>query len=436
MVRNRSAQILKTLAYSIPVFLLACSVISKLGDERPETVPTSISTSASLEGEFATLSPISTPIVTPELGPTQVNTVKIVAVSTNSNRNLAIDSLGRIWEWGTYETGPANSPCKRDEIDCKLLPSLVPGLDQAIAVSTGYEHNLALKKDGTVWAWGHNFMYALGQGTVDSDYHKSPLQVQGLNDVVAISAASNFNLAVKQDGSVWAWGENGSGQVGDGKDSYTPDYGLYEEVPFQVVNIGDVVAVDTGTSHSLGIDRDGTLWSWGNNQLGELGQGTADTDQHPVPKQVTSLGNTVTGIGAGFENSIVIRNNGSVWAWGANFGGQLCDGQMSTQPFPNPLELKPFKGAVQVEMTSMQSLALMPDGTVWTCGILEGAPTLGPGQVPGLDNIVFISGGEDHAVALKKDGSLWAWGFNTTGQLGDGTQKNRSTPGLVLFPKQ
>jgi len=81
-------------------------------------------------------------------------------------------------------------------------------------------------------------------------------------------------------------------------------------------------------------------------------------------------------------------------------------------------------------------LALMPDGTVWACGILEGAPNLTPGQIPGLENVAYISAGEDHAVALKKDGSLWAWGFNTTGQLGDGTQNNRSTPGLVLFPAQ
>ena len=133
----------------------------------------------------------------------------------------------------------------------------------------------------------------------------------------------------------------------------------------------------------------------------------------------------------------MIRNDGSVWAWGANLGGQLCDGQMSMQPFPNPVELKAFKGALQVEMNSMQSLALMPDGTVWACGFLEGAvTTLSPRQVPGLDNVVFISAGEDHAVALKEDGSLWAWGFNTTGQLGDGTQNNRSTPGLVLFPTQ
>jgi alpha-tubulin suppressor-like RCC1 family protein len=436
MNHSRSTQFHKILAYSIPVLFLACSVFSNPGDEKRETATEPTGASPSLEAEIATPVTTSSSSVTPEVEATQGNSVKIVAVSTNSNRNLAIDSQGRVWEWGTYETGPANSPCKRDGIDCKLLPSLVPGLEDAIAVSTGYEHNLALKKDGTVWGWGHNFMYALGQGTVDSDYHKSPLQVHGLKDVVAISASSNFNLAVKQDGSVWAWGENDAGQVGDGKDSYTPDYGLREEVPFQVVNIGDMVAVDTGSTHSLGLGRDGALWSWGNNQLGELGQGTFDTKQHPVPQQVASLGNTVTGIGAGFQNSIVIRNDGSVWAWGADFGGQLCDGQMSMQPFPNPVELKPFKGALQVEMTSMQSLALMPNGTVWACGILEGIPNLTPGQVPGLDNVAYISAGEDHAVALKKDGSLWAWGFNTTGQLGDGTQNSRSTPGLVLFPEQ
>jgi alpha-tubulin suppressor-like RCC1 family protein len=430
MLRSRSAQIHKILAYSIPLLLLACSLFSNLAGEKPPTPPTSPSPGA----EITTQAPDSTPLAGAELESTRVNSVKIVAVSANSNRNLAIDTQGRVWEWGTYETGPANSPCKRDGIDCKLLPSLVPGLDQAIAVSPGYEHNLALKKDGTVWAWGHNYMHALGQGPSNSEYRKSPLQVPGLDGVVAISASSNFNLALKQDGSLWAWGENDAGQVGDGKDSYTPDYGLVEEAPFQVVNIADMVAVDTGSTHSLGLRRDGTLWSWGSNDLGELGQGASDTIQHPFPLQVASLGNTVTALGAGFGNSIVIRNDGSVWGWGANFGGQLCDGQMSTQPFPNPVELSPFKGARQVEMTSMQSMALMPDGTVWACGMLEGAPYLTPAQVPGLKDVIYISGGEDHAVALKKDGSLWAWGFNTTGQLGDGTQTSRSTPGLVIFP--
>jgi alpha-tubulin suppressor-like RCC1 family protein len=433
MHHNRSSQIHKLLAYSIPLSLLACSLFSFLAGEK---LPDSTGALPYPGAETGDQDPRSTPLAGSELESTRANSVIIVAVSANSNRNLAIDSQGRVWEWGTYETGPANSPCKRDGIDCKLLPSLVPGLDQAIAVSPGYEHNLALRKDGTVWAWGHNYMYALGQGTADSEYRKSPIQVPGLNDVVAISASSNFNLAVKRDGSVWAWGENDAGQVGDGKDSYTPDYGLYEKSPFQVVNFADGMAVDTGSTHSLGLRRDGTLWSWGSNDLGELGQGTSDTVQHPVPVQVVGLGNTVTAIGAGFENSIVIRNDGSVWAWGANFGGQLCDGRMSPQPFPDPVELKPFKGARQVEMTSMQSLALMPDGTVWACGILEAAPTLSPSQVPGLQDVIYISGGEDHAVALKKDGSLWAWGFNTTGQLGDGTQNSHSTPGLVLFPAQ
>ena len=198
MVRSRSSQIQKSLAYSIPLFLLACSVFSNFGDEKHATVTELTSTSPSPEIEITTQIPLLTPLATSEEESTQINSVKIVAVSTNSNRNLAIDTQGRVWEWGTYETGPANSPCKRDGIDCKLLPSLVPGLEQALAVSTGYEHNLALKKDGTVWGWGHNFMYALGQGTADSDYRKSPVQVLGLDDVVAISASSNFNLAVKK----------------------------------------------------------------------------------------------------------------------------------------------------------------------------------------------------------------------------------------------
>ena len=360
-------------------------------------------------------------------------TVHIITAAANSNRNLAIDGEGNVWEWGTYETGPANSPCKNPDTDCLLSPSVVTGLTGIVAVSPGYDHNLALRSDGTVWGWGQNETYQLGLGYLDKEYHRTALQVPGLYDVIAISASANFNLALKKDGTVWAWGQNEAGQLGDGKDSYTPDYSLREETPFQVVDLSGVKAIATGTTHSLALRQDGTLWSWGHNQLGELGWGTGDTKQHPIPKQVPDLTDIKT-IAAGFVNSVVIKNDGMVWAWGANFGWQLCTGTQDYVPHA-PVRLQAFDGALMVASSNLQILALMPDGSVQYCGMLESTIGLTPTIMPGIEGVSFISAGEDHIIALKPDGTLWAWGNNNVGQLGDGTMNQRSTVGMIVFNK-
>lgn len=423
---------------------LACALVNSLQGQdtpppsvertvlSPEAVTPVIlepSESQSTQEMIPTLEP------SPALNPTPGSpAIKIVAIHANSNISLAIDDQGQVWQWGGYKVGPANSPCKGGDA-CLLLPTRVPNLSDVVAVSAGFDHRMALRQDGTVWGWGKNEVYQLGQGYGDQEFHAEALPVPGLTDVVAVSAGGNFTLALKQDGTVWAWGMDSAGQLGNGKNSYTPDYPLRQESPGPVINLTGVVAIDTGWHHGIVLRSDGTVWTWGFNQLGELGLGGADTDQHPVPAQVPGL-TAVTTIAGGFTNSIAQKADGSVWVWGGNLGGQLDPTRLgTTQAFPNPVPIAAFSDAVQVDACSTQMVALKADGTVWILGFGEiGSPmAFQPGQTP-LKNIVAISCAEDHLLALDQAGVVWAWGNNNVGQLGNGTMQAAASPQPVSFP--
>jgi len=374
------------------------------------------------------------PIPTSNSGSSSSPAVKIVAIHTNSNISLAIDDQGRVWQWGNYKVAPNNSPCKGGDA-CLLTPALVPNLSGVVAVSAGFTHRMALKSDGSLWGWGQNEVYQLGLGYGDKEYYDEAVPVPGMTEVDAVSAGGNFTLALKKDGTVWAWGIDSAGQLGNGMDSYTPGYALRQESPGQVVDLSDVVAVDTGWHHGIVLRSDGTVWTWGFNQLGELGLGSADNDQHPVPAQVSGLVD-VTMVSGGFSNSIVQKEDGSVWAWGGNLGGQLDSGKIgSPQPYANPILIEEFADAIQLDSCSTQLVALNADGTVWILGFGEiGSLSFFPQGQTTLKDIVAVSCAEDHMLALDKYGVVWAWGNNNVGQLGNGTMEASPSPQPVLFP--
>lgn len=417
---------------------LACALVTSIQSQ--DTPPASVEKTAmppeamtpmilepsenqSTQEPFPTQNPSATP-----------PTVKIVAIHANSNISLAIDDQGHVWQWGGYKVGPANSPCQGGDA-CLLVPVRVPNLSDVVAVSAGFDHRMALRQDGTVWGWGKNEVYQLGLGYGDQEFHADAQPVPGLTGVVAVSAGGNFTLALKNDGTVWAWGKDSEGQLGNGKNSYTPDYPLRQESPGPVVNLAGVVAIDTGWHHGIVLRNDGSVWTWGFNQLGELGIGGSDTDQHPVPAQVPGL-NAVTAIAGGFTNSIAKKDDGSIWVWGGNLGGQLDPTKLgTTQSFPNPVPIEAFADAVQVDACSTQLVALKADGTVWILGFGEigSLMTFQQGQTP-LKDIVEISCAEDHMLALDRYGVVWAWGNNNVGQLGNGTIQAAASPQPVSFP--
>jgi len=222
-------------------------------------------------------------------------------------------------------------------------------------VGAGRDHSLALKSDGTVWAWGYNYNGELGDGT--RTIRQTPVQVLNLTNVKAVAGGYNHNLAIKNDGTVWAWGANHYGQLGDGT---TTD----RNTPVQVSGLTGVIAVAGGADHSLALKGDGTVWAWGENDSGQLGDGTATDRLTPV--QVTGLSGVVS-IGAGSMHSVALRGDGTVWAWGENNWGQLGDGTSTIQKL-TPVKVSCPTGIQSIAVGAAFSLALRGDGTVWAWG--------------------------------------------------------------------
>ena len=326
------------------------------------------------------------------------------------------------------------------------------------AIAAHYLHNLALKSDGTVWAWGSNYFGQLGDGTTTDS--STPVQVEGpagagyLTDITAIAAGCNHSLALKSDGTVWAWGYNHYGQLGDGTttDSSTP---VQVEGPAGAGYLTGITAIAAGDSHSLALKSDGTVWAWGDNYYDELGDGTPEYSEvsymSPVPMQVVGPAGAgyltgITAIAAGYKNNLALKSDGTVWAWGSNYFGQLGDG--TTTDSSAPVQVKGPAGAGYLTgITAIASdgghcLALKSDGTVWAWGdnyydeLGDGTTTnrSTPVQVEGpagagyLTGITAIAAGGVHSMALKPDGTVWGWGLNDYGQLGDGTTTNSPTP--------
>jgi alpha-tubulin suppressor-like RCC1 family protein len=297
------------------------------------------------------------------------------------------------------------------------------------AVAASDDSSMVIKSDGTVAAWGDNWYGQLGDGTTVN--HLWPGQVSILTDVAAMAAIRGESvLAINADGTVWGWGANGSGQLG------VQTRGNLS-TPEKVLNLTDVVAVATGDFHSLALKRDGTVWAFGHNGSGQLGDPTIASLRPPT--QVSNLTGVVA-VAAGFHHSLAVKANGTVWAFGHNQLGQLGDG--TNTPSNTPVQVSNLTGVVAVAAGFHHSLALKNDGTVWAWGSgmdgqlgYEQGPTSRntPAQVPGLTDVVAVAAGDRHSLALKADGTVWGWGNNLSGQLGNGTwQPYHYTPVKAL----
>jgi len=350
----------------------------------------------------------------------------VVAVAAGSNRTVALRGDGTVWAWGCNYSGQLGDGTTAN----RSTPVQVPGLVDVVAVAAGYDHTVALRRDGTVWSWGSNYSGQLGDGTTTN--RSAPVQVQGLVDVVGVTAGGWHTVALRRDGTVWAWGANNLGQLGDGT---TTD----RTTPVQVPGLTDVATVSAGSYHTVALRRDGTVWTWGANWAGQLGDGT--TTGRTTPVQVTGLTDVVavaagaTAGGGWTGHAVALRSDGTVWAWGLNTSGQLGDGTTAGWR-STPAQVQGAADVIAASAGLGHAVALGRDGTVWTWGRNEYGQ-LGDGtttyrsaaaQVPGLTDVAAVAAWFLHTVALRRDGTVWAWGDNVYGQLGDGTKTNRSTP--------
>ena len=346
-------------------------------------------------------------------------------ISGGSMHTVALRNDGTVWAWGRNTSGQLGDGTT---ISHRFSPVQVQNLNNVTAIFAGGLYTVALRNDGTVWAWGRNGAGQLGDGTTTDRF--SPVQVQNLNNVTAISAGSNHTVALRNDGTVWAWGNNPWGQLGDGT---TAD----RFSPVQVQNLNSVTAISAGLSHTVALRNDGTVWDWGDNWSGQLSGESARN--RSIPVQVQNL-NNVTAIFAGGLHTVALRSDGTVWAWGNNGAGQLGDGTTANRSIP--VQVQNLNNVIAISAGHSHTVALRNDGTVWAWG-MNGGGQLGDGtttarstpvQVQNLNSVTVISAGNGHTVTLRNDGTVWAWGFNNTGTLGDGTNIDRSTPVQVLGP--
>ena len=259
---------------------------------------------------------------------------------------------------------------------------IVPG------IAVGVSHSVALQTDGTLWSWGINSNGELGDGSLVR--RLTPVRVRAFDGTVfdegvSVVAGGNHTLVERGDGTWWGWGSNLYGQLGDGT-TVTPRL-----TPVQVSVVPSLATLMGGVIHTAALKTDGTVWGWGRNNQGQLGDGT--TTQRSTPVQVSGLSGVVQiALSVDGSHTVALRNDGTVWTWGFNSNGQLGDGTATSRSLP-----------VQVRKV---------DGTV-------------------LDGVVSVAAGSGHTVALGGDGRVWAWGLDNAGQLGN-AQSNSTTPVLVL----
>ncbi len=300
------------------------------------------------------------------------------------------------------------------------LPTNVAKLTSVEAVSAGGEHSLGLLSGGTVWSWGSNLEGQLGDGTNVS--RNEPVQVTAVSGAKAVAAGGAFSLALLGTGTVMAWGANESGQLGDG------NFQAESNVPVAVKGLTNVKAIAAGSTHSLALLNTGTVMAWGDNTSGELGNGTVKTSDVPVAvKGLTG----VIAIAAGDEFSLAVLSNGTVEAWGNNELGQLGNPALAEEEDSLlPVAVTGVTGATSVAAGLSHGLALLSGGTVmgWggdasgqvVNGVLEPRVNT-PVAVGGLSGVSAISAGGLDSAALLAGGSVMTWGANTRGTLGDGT---------------
>ncbi len=355
----------------------------------------------------------------------------VIAISAGSGfdgpsgHSLALKSDGRVWAWGSdlfYQLGDgyANQTI--------ASPVLTPGLSNVTAISAGGDHSLALKSNGTVWAWGSN---TSGQSGSQDQFNSSktrPTQVSGLNgSFIAVAAGGGHSLALRSDGTVWAWGYNGTGALGDGTTSGTPVY-----TPVQTTGLTNVVAIAAGSGFSLAVKADGTVWGWGSNTNGVLGLPTS-TFSSTTPVQVAGITN-VQKISAGGRHALALKSDGTVWSWGDNSQGQLGSGEAAGS-FPTPRQASGLSGVTDLDAGFTHSLAVKSNGTVWSWGSnTDGQLGIGNNtnsNVPvavNLPSATAVSGGGNTSAVLLADGTIRMFGRNDNGQLGDRTRVTRSQP--------
>lgn len=332
---------------------------------------------------------------------------------------LGIRTNGTLWGWGAN----GNSQLGDGTASTRRQPVQVGAVSTWRQVSAGTSHVVATRTDGTLWAWGLNTSGQLGDGT--TTLRNAPVQVGTATDWAWAVAGGTHSVAVQTNGTLWAWGANSSGQVGQGATTpatYLSPTQIGTGTTWQTVGAG----LHAGDNFTLALRTDGTLWTWGQNNSSQLGDGSNTTRSAPV--QVGTATNW-TRVTAGTSFSAATRSDGTLWTWGANGNGQLGDGGLSIRP--SPVQVGTFTDWQHIHAGGACMLAKRSNNTLWSWGA-NAAGQLGQGfadtiarantpvQVGTSTHWQEIASGTNFSLATTTDGALLGWGSNNSGQLGFG----------------
>ena len=278
---------------------------------------------------------------------------------------------------------------------------------------------------GNARAWGDNYYGQLGNGSSGTDTGRNiPGAVRYIDGVKSMKAGCAHGIALKTDGTVRAWGDNAYGQIGDAT------VGIDSNVPVETYGLGNVRAISAGCNHNLALKENGTVWAWGDNEHGQIGNGFSGPGFYAhVPVKVASLGTGVKAIAAGRDFSLALMKDGTVKSWGYNGSGQLGNGTNTPRSEPGSVGNLSNVRAIATDSSAAHALALLEDGRVKSWGDdeegqlgngVDGNVDQKPVAVVNLSGVKAIAAGDAHSLALLEGGRVKSWGDNYYGQLGNG----------------
>jgi alpha-tubulin suppressor-like RCC1 family protein len=373
-------------------------------------------------------------------------------VASASQFTLVVKADGTVVGWGRDPDGQAARPVSANRVIPAPITIDLPG--KALQVAVGDATQYALLEDGTVVAWGSNSEGQLGNGPMGATgelgrYPKpsiTPVRVTGLTNIIQVEAGTKHAVALRKDGTVWAWGTRDDGAIGDGEPkTLRPVMAIGAT---QVTGLQGITRIAARGSHNLALRSDGKVMAWGQNRYGQLGNGTRDNGW--TPAEVSGLDRIVaiaTGSGsASFSGAV--RDDGTVWMWGSGTSGVMGNGIRNPSPDdPGGRNLLPLQvpGLANVKALSFGSghvAALLGDGTLRMWGF-DGFGQIGVGtsagyypkpvMPKGITNVAFVRLDGQRSFAVRTDGSLWIWGFgwdSGQGILG----RNLHVPTLLELP--
>lgn len=335
-----------------------------------------------------------------------------------------------LWSWGGFNFGESGRNVAVYAMSSPVQVGLLTNWKQI-----GYQKNIAhaIKSDGSLWMLGgNNSLGSLGDGTTVNK--SSPIQIGTLTNWKQVSSYNTVCGAIKTDGTLWKWGRGTSGALGDGQTAAN------RSSPVQIGTLTNWKLLSAALYSNWALKTDGTLWAWGANSGGQLGDGTTVPKSSPV--QIGTLTNWKI-ISAKSVSSMAIKTDGSLWGWGFNTSGSIGDGTTANRS--SPVQIGGLTNWKYVDTAlNNWTLAVKTDGTLWAWGSnangeLGDGTTVSkssPVQIGSLTNWKLVSAGSYHSAAIKTDGTLWTWGSNSSidvgyGQLGIGlgtTTDKRSSP--------